>query len=123
MKKLLFITMLLMVGIAGFSQIQTLSKYFVNGTERIATYSIDIDTMHIYASDKIIAGSLYVPDYATDSCILKGVAYTVDGIAADSIIIPPGYPPINFGFGYGYIDSVTIESRNETWIILLPNKR
>lgn len=114
MKKLFLI--LILTGLAFGVQAQTSVR--VN-SETVGYWTLDSDTMHITKADKVIKGSLFVPSFATDSTVISGCTFTVDGIPTNGIIIPPGEASVGFGFDYAYSDTVTIISKDKTWVQLL----
>jgi hypothetical protein len=88
-------------------------------SETVGYWTLDGDTMQIVKADKVVKGSIYVPSFATDSTVITGCTFTINGIATNGITIPPGQASIGFGFDYAYSDTVTIISRNKTWLQLL----
>jgi hypothetical protein len=88
-------------------------------SEPIGFWTIGIDTMQVLKTDGVIKLSGYVPESATDSTIISGCTFTIDGIPTNGIKIAPGEAAVNIGFDYAPLDSVRIESRNKTWLMML----
>ena len=113
MKTLLFIFLLFLT--VSFANSQTLVRM---PTEKYGFWTVEEDTMHIYDTTRAVKVSVFVPDYSSDSAKVTGGTYTVDGMSADGIVIPPGYG-FTVGDKYGVIDSLTIEAWDKVWLMML----
>ena len=114
MKTILLATMFCLIGATAFSQTTVRMR-----SETIGFFTMDADTMHIIKSDNVVKASVYCPSFATDSVIIKGCTFTIDGIPTDSIIVPPGEASFNIGFDYAVLDTLTIEAVEKAWVMLL----
>lgn len=114
MKKLFLI--LILTGLAYGLQAQTSVRM---NSEAVGYWTLTTDTMQILKSDKVVKGSIYVPSFATDSAVVSGCTFTIDGLATNGITIPPGEASVGFGFDYAYSDTLVIISRDKTWLQLL----
>jgi hypothetical protein len=88
-------------------------------SETILFLTIVDDTLHIYKSDNVISGSVYVPLTATGNAVITGVTGTIDGIPSNGIVMKPGEFSYNFGSDYALIDTLTIVAQDTALIELL----
>ena len=114
MKKLILLFAIAVLGMAAKAQTPVRVS-----SETVGYWTITADTMNIVESDDVIRGSIYNPSYATDSVTITGCTFTIDGIAANGIKIPPGEASISFGFDYEISDTTTIACPGEAWVMLL----
>lgn len=119
MKKLFFIIVLFVA----FGQLSNAQRGAKNiSTETVGFWTLDTDTIQITRLDKIVKGSIYVPSFSTDSVIIEGCTFTIDGTVTNGITIPPGEATVNFGFDYAYSDSVKITVKDKAWLMLLKHR-
>lgn len=115
MKNVLIIV-IFALSIGQMAQAQTLKRL---STETVGYWTLGADTLQITRLDKVVKGSIYVPSFSTDSVVVSGCTFIIDGTVTNGITIPPGEASFNFGFDYAFSDSVRIESRDVTWLQLL----
>ena len=91
-------------------------------SETIGFWTMTSDTMLIKKADNIVRGSVYCPTFSTDSVKITGCTFTVNGIATNGILIPPGEASVEFGFDYALMDSIRIMAKGTAWIMLFKKR-